>query len=163
MELVQADLELIWQALQDVKDPEIPVISVVELGLVRRVEGREAGLQVTLTPTFSGCPALEVIRESVAERLREIGFTGVRVKYELDPPWTTDDISEAGRRKLRGFGLAPPRLVSGNLELVVLEEATCPYCGSENTILKNSFGSTLCRTIHVCNDCRQPFEAFKPL
>lgn len=159
----QRELDQVWRALERVKDPEIPVISVVELGLVRKVKQSGSRLQVTLTPTFSGCPALDVIRETVARELVEAGFGRVRVTYQLSPPWTTDDISPEGREKLRTFGLAPPERHGGNLELVVLEQAACPYCGSEDTELKNSFGSTLCRTIHYCNNCQQPFEGFKPL
>lgn len=163
MDTVDAARDRVWNALQDVKDPEIPVISIIELGLVRRIEHKDGELVVTLTPTFSGCPALEVIRESVASRLAELGYPGPLVRFELDPPWSTDEISSEGRRKLREFGLAPPQVHGGNLEIVVLEDTDCPYCGSHNTVLKNSFGSTLCRTIHYCNNCRQPFEGFKPL
>lgn len=163
MEAQDTALERVRLALQDVKDPEIPVISIIELGLLRKVEFQGGQLEVALTPTFSGCPALEVIRESVASRLAQIGYPGARVRFELAPPWSTDDISAEGRRKLQSFGLAPPQVHGGNLEVVVLEDAICPYCGSGNTVLKNSFGSTLCRTIHYCNECRQPFEGFKPL
>lgn len=158
-----SEIETILNLLQDVKDPEIPAISVVELGLVRGVERLGDRIQVTLTPTFSGCPALDVIRNEVARCLAEAGYHDVGVEFELEPPWTTNDISPIGREKLREFGLAPPTRHAGAVEVIMLEQVACPYCGSEDTQLKNSFGSTLCRSIHYCNSCNQPFEGFKPL
>jgi ring-1,2-phenylacetyl-CoA epoxidase subunit PaaD len=159
--------ELIWRALEDVKDPEIPVVSIVEMGIVRDVQiaGDEAGVEVIvkMTPTFSGCPALQVIRDSIAARVRTLGASAVEVESVLFPPWTSDWISDAGRAKLKAFGLAPPARHGGRLAITFYEPVACPYCDSTNTTVKNTFGSTLCRAIYYCNACRQPFEQFKPL
>lgn len=155
--------EAAWEALESVRDPEIPVVSVVELGVVRRLEVHAGSVKATLTPTFAGCPALEVMRAEVEARLRECGYAEVEVEFEYDPPWTSDGLSEATKTKLRQFGLSPPPRHAGNVLLVLDSPAVCPYCGSSQTSLKNSFGSTLCRSIHYCQACNQPFEGFKPL
>lgn len=153
-----------WRALEDVKDPEIPVVSVVEMGIVRSVELEGERVQVKMTPTFAGCPALHAIREDIATRLLEAGAAEVEVVLSLSPPWTSDWITPEARRKLKEFGLAPPPHLGGAmLPILSLEVAACPYCGSEDTTLKNSFGPTLCRAIFTCNGCHQPFEQFKPL
>lgn len=157
----------IWQALEEVKDPEIPVISVIEMGIVREVVAEPGPfgpeVKITMTPTFSGCPALQVIEESIAECVRQMGVAAIEVKTVLHPPWTTDWISEAGRQKLKAFGLAPPGRHGGKLAVTFYEPVACPYCDSFNTTLKNAFGSTLCRAIYYCNGCQQPFEQFKAL
>ncbi len=153
----------IWLALEDVKDPEIPVLSVVELGIVRQVELEDARVRVTITPTFSGCPALEVMQRGIAERLRQMGFQEVEVATALHPPWTTDWISEAGRAKLLEFGIAPPGIHGGEVNAILEEDVACPYCGSHRTIQKNPFGPTACKSIYVCDACSQPFERFKPI
>lgn len=159
--------EAIWLALEDVKDPEIPVVSVVEMGIVRgvRLRAGEDGHEaiVEMTPTFSGCPALHVMREEIAACVRDLGVPAVRVETVLHPPWTTDWITDAGRQKLKAFGLAPPRRHGGNVTVTFYEPVTCPYCDSGNTSVRNTFGSTLCRAIYYCSDCRQPFEQFKAL
>lgn len=145
-------------------DPEIPVVSVVDLGVIRDVEIQaEGGVRVTMTPTFSGCPALDVMREEVARQVRSLGHEQVQVVLEYHPPWTTDDLSDRGREKLREFGLTPPAEHGGNVALVLDGPRACPRCGSRDTELKNSFGSTLCRSLHYCKDCREPFQAIKPL
>ncbi len=156
-------VEEVWQALEEVKDPEIPVVSVVEMGMVRDVALEGETVVVTITPTFAGCPALQVIQTAIEECLREQGAGAVEVHQVLDPPWSSDWISAAGRQKLQAFGLAPPPQHGGLFELTLFETLVCPYCGSHNTTLKNAFGPTLCRAIAYCNDCRQPFEQFKPL
>jgi ring-1,2-phenylacetyl-CoA epoxidase subunit PaaD len=156
--------ERVWQALDEVSDPEIPVISLVELGVIREASVDEAGaVTVQMTPTFSGCPALAVMEQDIKEKLAEEGATAVTVETVLHPPWSSDEISEAGRRKLKEFGLAPPGRHGGDVSVTFFEPVACPYCDSTNTTVKNTFGSTLCRAIHYCNDCRQPFEQFKPL
>ncbi len=159
--------ESIWRALEEVKDPEIPLVSVVEMGIVRDVQVAcgAAGVEVLvkMTPTFSGCPALQVIRDSIAARVRELGAASVEVESVLFPPWTSDWINDAGRAKLKAFGLAPPARHGGRLAITFYEPVACPYCDSYNTTVKNTFGSTLCRAIYYCNACRQPFEQFKPL
>ncbi len=155
--------EQVWHALQDVKDPEIPALSVIELGVIRWVEIVEDSVVVAMTPTFAGCPALDVMRAEVEARVRQLGAAAVEVKVVLSPPWSSDMITETGRRVLKDFGLAPPQRHNGLIQLIFAEDAPCPYCDSPNTTLKNSFGPTLCRAIYYCNNCQQPFEQFKGL
>ena len=151
--------EQIVVALRDVYDPEIPNLSIVDLGIYRGSVIGPGGLSVTITPTFVGCPALDLMREMVSERLTAV-FPGtpVTVAVTLDRPWTTDQISDTGRERLRQSGFAPPP--KGNL--IRLEPVVaCPYCGAHDTRLENPFGPTLCRAIYYCRACRQPFEQFK--
>jgi ring-1,2-phenylacetyl-CoA epoxidase subunit PaaD len=161
-----ASLEAVWEALGDVADPEIPAVSVVDLGVIRSVRYEGPRLVVELLPTFVGCPAIDVMRHDIAERLASLADE-VRVEISFAEPWTSDRISDAGRAKLRTSGFAPPVRIGpasasdGLEELAVLPSATCPYCGSRNTTLENPFGPTLCRAIYHCADCRQPFEQFK--
>ena len=164
--------DAIWEALDEVKDPEIPVISLVEMGIVRDVAVDGSAISVTITPTFSGCPALHVMEQDIEARLRLLGATAVSVNVTLHPAWSSDWISDEAREKLRQFGIAPPPKHGGQLADVAffetatsttLSTAVCPRCSSTRTTLKNSFGSTLCRMIWVCNDCQEPFEQFKPL
>lgn len=155
----------VWAALHDVHDPEIPTISVVDLGVVRSVQAEEGRIRVELLPTFVGCPAIDIMRESVTERLRSFA-DDVIVEISFAEPWTTERISDQGRIALRAAGFAPPPPRAGEigLELSVLPSrpvGECPYCGSRNTTLENAFGPTLCRAIYHCADCRQPFEQFK--
>lgn len=156
-------LEQVWQVLEQVKDPEIPVVSVVELGILREVHVEGRRVHVTITPTFTGCPALQVMQSAIEARLQAAGAEVVEVNVTLTPAWSTEWITPAAREKLKNFGLAPPPHHSGDFELALLDVVTCPYCNSQNTSLRNSFGPTLCRAIFFCNDCRQPFEQFKPL
>lgn len=155
--------ETVWQALEAVKDPEIPVVSLIELGVVREVAVEHEAVKVTMTPTFSGCPALVEMERLIADKLTEIGATTVQVDVALSPAWTSDWISDEGRRKLKAFGLQPPQRHDGNIVATFFDAVPCPRCDSSNTTLKNSFGSTLCRSIWYCNDCQEPFEQFKPL
>jgi ring-1,2-phenylacetyl-CoA epoxidase subunit PaaD len=153
----------VWQALESVKDPEIPVVSVVGMGIVRDVTVSGNRVMVKMTPTFSGCPALDVMRREIAACVRQLGATEVDVETVLYPPWTTDWLSEETRARLKAFGLAPPARHGGLIPITFYEQVSCPYCDSSNTVLKNSFGSTLCRTIYYCQACQQPFEQFKAL
>jgi ring-1,2-phenylacetyl-CoA epoxidase subunit PaaD len=153
----------ILAALQEVKDPEIPVVSIVEMGLIAEVQAKPEGVRVKITPTFAGCPAVEVMRAEAEKRIRELGAERVSVQITFDPPWDSNRISPEGRRKLTEFGLAPPRPHSGHVDLIQLELANCPYCGSADTKLESAFGPTLCRAIHYCYNCQQSFEQFKPL
>ncbi len=153
----------VWQALERVMDPEIPVVSVVEMGIVRDVAVGDDGVAVTMTPTFAGCPALDVMRRDIEAAVAALGAACV-VRTTLSPPWTTEWISEAGREKLRLFGLAPPpRLSDGPVSVTFFDPAPCPRCGSTRTYLRNAFGPTLCRMIWYCDDCRDAFEQFKAL
>ena len=155
--------EKVWEALAEVTDPEIPVVSLVEMGIVRRITLDENAIAVTITPTFSGCPALHVMKQDIITRLHGLGCANVTVETVLHPPWSSDWISDEGRRKLKAFGLAPPLRHGGNIAVTFYEPVACPYCDSTNTSVKNEFGPTLCRAIYYCNDCQQPFEQFKPL
>ena len=166
--MVTASVEQrVWDALREIADPEIPAISVVDLGVIGAVAVGADRVHVDLLPTFVGCPAIGVMQRQITERLTELGVAPrVEVEVSFDPPWTSDRISPAGRERLRASGFAPPAAapsVSGLDELAVLSVATCPYCGSRNTTLDNAFGPTLCRSIHHCEQCRQPFEQFKSL
>jgi ring-1,2-phenylacetyl-CoA epoxidase subunit PaaD len=156
--------EEIWRALGEVVDPEIPVISLVDLGVIRDVKLRPHGrVQVIMTPTYSGCPAQQVMRMAVIEKLAALGVDRPQVKISLSPPWTTDWISAEGRAKLAAFGLSPPPVHRHKVEEALLAPARCPYCGSQHTELRNPFGPTLCRSLHYCKVCQEPFEHFKPL
>jgi ring-1,2-phenylacetyl-CoA epoxidase subunit PaaD len=143
---------VVWAALHDVHDPEIPTISVVDLGVIRGVSVGESSVRIELLPTFVGCPAIGLLHQAIGERLR--GFADdVRVDISFAEPWTTERITDAGRAALKLAGFAPP---PGD-DLV----AECPYCSSRNTRMDNLFGPTVCRAIYYCRDCRQPFEQFK--
>ncbi len=148
----------VWALLREIPDPEIPTISLVDLGVIRKVEVGEV-IRVEFLPTFVGCPALDMMQREIRAKLEPLGPVEVKVVY--DEAWTTERISEAGRAKLLEAGLAPPP--PGDLmELPMAQPpVACPYCGSTNTQLENRFGPTPCRAIHYCNDCHQPFEQFK--
>lgn len=157
-------VDKIWEALDDVKDPEIPKISVVDLGMISDVRMQDDHAVVTLTPTFAGCPAIHVLKESIAERVNQlegIGDTEVRVSFEV--PWNSDRITERGRAILKDSGFAPPPVHEGYIELEVISRAACPFCGSNDTEMQTPFGPTLCRSIHYCHHCLQAFEQFKPV
>ncbi len=154
---INAAEQEIWDLLADVPDPEIPMISVVDLGIIRAVERDAEHVRVEVMPTFVACPALDVIRETIRERLAGLA-PKVEVATTYAEPWTTERITPEGRRKLRESGFAPP--VPGGAEMLPVAPA-CPYCGSHHTALENPFGPTLCRAIYYCHDCHQPFEQFK--
>jgi ring-1,2-phenylacetyl-CoA epoxidase subunit PaaD len=161
---VDAREQAVWAALAAIPDPEIPAIGLVDLGVIGEVRIGPDLVHVELLPTFVGCPAIEVMRQQIGERLTELGVAErVEVEVSFATPWTSERISEAGRERLRRSGFAPPVMGTdaGLDELAVLPIAECPYCGSRNTTLDNPFGPTLCRAIYHCADCRQPFEQFK--
>jgi ring-1,2-phenylacetyl-CoA epoxidase subunit PaaD len=150
--------------LFDVKDPEIPTISIVDLGIVTNIDVTGHDVEVTLTPTFAGCPAIKIMEQLVLDRLEKVPeLNEIQVKTTFETPWNTDMISEAGHEALLKHGLAPPKKNTGYLELDVLSDTACPYCQSKNTTLKSPFGPTLCRSLHYCNNCMQAFEGFKPV
>ncbi|MGH2455179.1 MAG: 1,2-phenylacetyl-CoA epoxidase subunit PaaD [Candidatus Limnocylindria bacterium] len=162
---------VVWSALEEIADPEIPAISVVELGVIGAVRflprpGGGERLSVELLPTFVGCPAIDVMQRQIGERLRGLELADeVAVEVSFAVPWTSERITPEGREKLRRSGFAPPVDIgpafSGAELQMMLPAAECPYCGSRNTTLENAFGPTLCRAIYHCADCRQPFEQFK--
>ena len=151
----------IWAALAQVPDPEIPVVSIVDMGMVRGVEVEGERVSVTFTPTFSGCPALHVIRQSIEDAVRGLGVQDVEVRSTLTPPWTTDWINADARRRLEEYGIAPPAPAGEQLITLEAEPTRCPRCSSLNVQMTASFGSTLCKRLYVCGSCREPFEGFK--
>jgi ring-1,2-phenylacetyl-CoA epoxidase subunit PaaD len=170
MDTQAATVEQVWTWLGEVQDPEIPVISVVDLGIVRDVAFEGDECVVTITPTYSGCPAMEVIAESVTEALHAHGLQKVRLASRLSPAWTTDWMSDAGKAALKGYGIAPPvqqaidisGLRTGARRFAAPEpEVACPNCGSSHTQLTSQFGSTPCKALYKCLDCREPFDYFK--
>lgn len=156
--------EQAWAVLARVADPEVPVISVTELGIVRDVRIDDDRVEVVVTPTYSGCPATEAIEQSIAAALREAGAADVRIETRLAPAWTTDWIAPAAREKLRRYGIAPPPAArDGAQPLAFAPRVDCPLCGSPNTERLSQFGATACKALYRCRDCREPFEYFKPL
>ena len=155
----------VWAALAEVPDPEIPIISVVDLGVVRDVRVEAGRAHVEFTPTFLGCPALEVMRAQMAERVAALGVEA-EVEVVLDDSWSTDRITGEGREKLRAAGFSPPAPREAAAPTLVQLESNgfrCPYCGSRDTALENIFGPTPCRSLRYCRSCRQPFEQFKTI
>jgi ring-1,2-phenylacetyl-CoA epoxidase subunit PaaD len=156
----------IIELLNEVKDPEIPTISVVELGVVRGVNLVGDKLNVTITPTYSGCPAIDVMRADITSKLSENGFNNIKIITQLTPAWTTDWMDENAKQKLLESRIAPPIGNAGDvndlfkvIDPVVVQ---CTYCNSKNTRLVNQFGTTTCKALYQCNDCGQPFDYFKP-
>jgi ring-1,2-phenylacetyl-CoA epoxidase subunit PaaD len=156
--------ENIFEILASVRDPEVPVLSVVDLGIVRDVQISGGIISVKVTPTYSGCPAMRVIEENIIAALREKGFPNAEVTTVFSPAWTTDWMSPEAKEKLRAYGIAPPQGRADD-SLVTISKPrptiACPFCGSKNTALKSEFGSTACKSLHYCNQCSQPFEHFK--
>ena len=160
----------VWSAVASVMDPEVPVLSVTELGIVRDVAVADDGhVTVTVTPTYSGCPAMRVIEREILDALATAGFADASVRTVFQPAWTTDWIPPEAREKLRAYGIAPPgpRDADEDTSLVPLlrrrESVPCPYCGSRDTTLRSEFGSTACKAIMYCRACEQPFELFKAI
>jgi ring-1,2-phenylacetyl-CoA epoxidase subunit PaaD len=149
----------VWEALEEIPDPEIPVISLVDLGVIRSVEVSNGHVHIEFTPTFLGCPALEAMKCAMEEKIRELGAEP-EVSVINDDSWGTDKITAAGREKLRAAGFAPP---APRLVQLQSQVHRCPYCGSTETKLENIFGPTPCRLLRYCESCRQPFEQFKTI
>lgn len=157
-----ADLDLAWRVLGAVMDPEVPVVSVVDLGIVRDLDWQQGHLHVVVTPTYSGCPATEVIEQDIQQALETAGFAAPRLERRLDPAWTTDWITATGRQALSTYGIAPP--APGGSKRSLLGEApevSCPQCGSHHTERLSEFGSTACKALYRCLECREPFDYFK--
>ena len=155
----------VWEALEDIPDPEIPVISLVDLGVIRSVDVHEGKVRIEFTPTFLGCPALGVMKRAMEEKVAELGASP-DVQVIADDSWSTDRITPAGREKLREAGFAPPAPREASAPKLVQLQANvfrCPYCGSTETRLENIFGPTPCRSLRYCESCRQPFEQFKTI
>ena len=152
----------VWRALRTVVDPEIPVLDIVELGIVRSVKVDADNVTVTLTPTFAACPAIAVIESEAAASVRALGHS-VEVKTTFHPPWSSDDMTDAAREKLRRFGIAPSEPHGGLIQIALDAPVRCPLCQHPDTLVRNTFGSTLCREIRTCRACGETFERFKPI
>lgn len=153
----------IWKVLSEVTDPEIPVLTVTDMGVVREVHVREDQVQVIITPTYSGCPAMNEIEQNIRKRLKQEGIENVDVKNRLSPPWTTDWMTDDAKKRLEDYGIAPPE--GGTTDKSVLfgepKKVKCPHCKSHNTEMISQFGSTACKAQYRCKDCREPFDYFK--
>jgi ring-1,2-phenylacetyl-CoA epoxidase subunit PaaD len=160
--LSDADLrQRAWNAAAGVVDPEIPVLTIADLGVLREVIVSDGHVEVAITPTYSGCPAMNVIALEIELALEREGFRKPKIRTVLSPAWTTDWMSEDGRRKLKEYGIAPPIAASSRRVLFGLEDVACPRCGSNTTERISEFGSTSCKALWRCNDCREPFDYFK--
>lgn len=148
----------IWEILQGINDPEIPVLSIIDLGVVKDVQVISETVEVTITPTYSGCPAMDVISLQIKLQLIANGYKKVQVKQQLFPAWTTDWITEKGKQALLNYGIAPPQFKAGTF---VTEGLICPHCKSNHTEMISEFASTACKALFKCNDCKEPFDYFK--
>jgi ring-1,2-phenylacetyl-CoA epoxidase subunit PaaD len=148
----------VWDILSTVMDPEVPALSVVDLGIVRDVDvDPEGAVTVAITPTYSGCPAMHMIEEDITAALRAGGWTNVNIRIVYTPAWSSDWIGPDARRKLEAYGIAPPELVP------LTRRVACPFCGSRETAMRSEFGPTACKALMYCNECEQPFELFKAI
>jgi ring-1,2-phenylacetyl-CoA epoxidase subunit PaaD len=164
--MVAVSPDAIWAYLGEVMDPEVPVLSIVDLGIVRDVRVSEQGTTVVITPTYSGCPAMHVIEHDIVEGLSAHGVSPVKIETVFVPAWTSDWISDEAKAKLVAYGIAAPGSTANEGGLITLTRraaVACPYCKSTRTTLKSEFGSTACKSINYCNDCQQPFEQFKTI
>ncbi|GAA0890985.1 phenylacetate-CoA oxygenase subunit PaaJ [Fulvivirga kasyanovii] len=155
--------EQILEWLDEVKDPEIPVLSLVDLGVITDIDIDDHRVRVTMTPTFVGCPAIDYMKQDISDVLNSYGIDHVDVVVSFEKSWNSNMITEKGRKALKDFGLAPPPKHNLIVDIDILERIECPNCGSTNTILNSPFGPTACRSIHHCNDCKETFEQFKPV
>jgi ring-1,2-phenylacetyl-CoA epoxidase subunit PaaD len=156
------DKAAIYDILQSVTDPEIPVLTIADMGILRDVITKEGGIEVVITPTYTGCPAMHTIEVNIKAALEEKGYSNVKVSTILSPPWTTDWLTEGGRAKLKAYGIAPPAGLADKNALLGLETSLeCPQCGSRNTKMISQFGSTACKALYQCRDCLEPFDYFK--
>ena len=152
----------IWQILKEVPDPEVPVLNLLDLGIIRDVRFNEDEIEVVVTPTYSGCPATSMINMSIKLKLIEKGFNNLKITNQLSPAWTTDWMTEEGKQKLKAYGIAPPVYSKNSDELFSkTDEVECPLCHSKHTYLVSQFGSTACKALYQCDDCKEPFDYFK--
>jgi ring-1,2-phenylacetyl-CoA epoxidase subunit PaaD len=162
---IEQEIARAWSILETVVDPEIPVVSVVDLGIVRsiKIETPEQEISITITPTYSGCPAMDVIATSIRLAMFSHGYRDVQIKQELSPAWTTDWITDKGKSKMKAFGVAPPQrsYASAGTLFAAPEKVQCPLCDSTDTRLLSEFGSTSCKALYQCNSCLEPFDLFK--
>ena len=157
-------IKTIWSLLETVNDPEVPVLSIVDLGIVREVRMEEGHPEIVITPTYSGCPAMDMIRMNIRMTLLQQGYTDIKITTVLSPAWTTDWMSDKGKQQLLAYGIAPPTPVPVVCDLGLFrhdEAIACPHCGSYHTAMISEFGSTACKALYRCEDCREPFDHFK--
>lgn len=163
-EAEKINTQTIWKILEDVYDPEVPVLSVIDLGIIRKVEVVNDELEITITPTYTGCPAMDVISMNIRFALIQNGYANIKIKSVLSPAWTTEWMSETGKEKLKAYGIAPPKAMHSvcTPDTFQEEEAIqCPQCNSYHTKLVSRFGSTACKALYQCEDCKEPFDYFK--
>jgi len=155
--------EKILSILETVTDPEVPVLTVIDMGIIRDVKEQDGNVEIMITPTYSGCPAMDVINVNIRIALATIGFKNVKITQVLSPAWTTDWMGEAGKQKLKNYGIAPPtpKQQVCNDKLFAEEAIQCPHCNSWHTHRVSEFGSTACKALYVCDDCKEPFDYFK--
>jgi ring-1,2-phenylacetyl-CoA epoxidase subunit PaaD len=152
-------IKQVWEILYSISDPEIPVLSIIDLGIVKHVELLPNNeILINITPTYTACPAMDAIAMSIKLELLQVGFSKVTVNLILNPSWSTDDITENGKLKLKQYGIAPPK---GKANILVENGVECPQCNSSNTIVISEFGSTACKALYKCNNCLEPFDYFK--
>lgn len=156
-------VEQVTEVLGEVMDPEIPVLSVVKLGIIKNVMVHEGHVEIDMVPTFAGCPAIEIMRAQIIKRVMEEGAEEVTVHVKFKQEWSTNEMTKEGKKTLKEFGISPPPEFEGEVSLELLEHAECPKCGSTDTTLRSTFGPTACRAIHHCNSCHETFEQMKPL
>lgn len=165
MEAPVIDKKTLYAYLDEIKDPEIPVLSIIDLGIVRNIQfNPEHELEVTITPTYTGCPAMDVIATAIRVELSTLGFKKIRIIQSISPAWTTDWMSEEGKRKLKEYGIAPPnprQQVCDEKLFAAAEAVACPLCDSFHTHRISEFGSTACKALYQCDDCKEPFDYFK--
>ena len=165
MELNISDAEhKVWKILESIPDPEIPVISVVELGVIRSVDFLADTLRITITPTYSGCPAMKQFEDDIVTELKKAGHADVRIKMVFEPAWTTDWMNDEAREKLRKYGIAPPEKGTNDKGVLFAQgpkSVACPQCRSTDTSLVSQFGSTACKALYTCNSCKEAFDYFK--
>jgi ring-1,2-phenylacetyl-CoA epoxidase subunit PaaD len=153
----------ILEILKHVKDPEIPVLSVVDMRIISAIQIENNSVQISMTPTFVGCPAIDMIKNNIHKALTDASIENVSVLVDLETPWNSDKMTAEAKEKLEKFGIAPPTTAKGELTLEMLDRVRCPHCHSTDTTLNSPFGSTLCRAIRFCFSCKQGFEQFKPV
>jgi len=160
----QIDKQTIYSYLEEINDPEVPVLSIMDLGIVRDVKMNEEELEVIITPTYTGCPAMDMITTTIKIQLATLGFKKIKVTQALSPVWTTEWMSEEGKRKLKEYGIAPPnpkQQVCDQKLFAAAEAVQCPQCNSYHTHRISEFGSTACKALYQCDDCKEPFDYFK--
>lgn len=161
--IMKENTSTIWKLLEAVTDPEIPVLTILDMGVVRDVNWQEENLEVVITPTYSGCPAMDMIEVNIKAVLQENGYDKVDVKTVLSPAWTTEWMTEEGKKKLKDYGIAPPEGTTIDKSVLFAEakKIECPRCSSRNTVMLSQFGSTACKSLYQCEDCKEPFDYFK--